>query len=100
MATVIIGECKEPWLYWWELLPIEERKAIKQKYFAESWPNWKSALLEPEIKEAWEQEKPEPIRDEDWLHLAIDWLEHTTMQDRRRIKEIWRQVYRIASKRI
>ena len=98
--VIHIAECQEPWIYWWELLTIDECKALKQKYFAESHPFWKASLLEPEIKIAWEQEKPDPLWDEDWLRLANESLQPLRRNIREREKEIWRQVYRIASDKI
>jgi hypothetical protein len=95
MSTVVIAECKEPWIYWWELLTAEERKAFKEKYFPKA-----VYLITEEIKKTWEQEKPEPLSDEDWLQLATAIFDPHRAYPRLYAQEIWRQVYRIASERI
>lgn len=93
-----ISECKEPWMFWWHLLPTEEKKALKQKYFPESCPHFTTWLLETEVKTAWEQEKPEALTDDDWMELAANYYKYPL--GRERTREVWRQVYRIASQRI
>ena len=99
MATpLIIAHCQNPWLFWWSLLPIEERKVLKQKYFSTSHPNFAGALLDHQKQAVWEAEKPEPLREADWIDLATILINSSrpvfTPKEQR---EIWRQVYRIAS---
>lgn len=98
---VIIAECQEPWLFWWALLPIEERKALKQKYFSTSHPHFKASLLDLEKQTVWVNERPEPLREDDWINLGTIAIQHfRPVFSRKEEREIWRQVYRIASERI
>lgn len=101
MSTTIICECKKPWLYWWLLLTTDEKKAVKKKHFPSSQPHFLLSLLDEEKEKAWEQEKPDPLGDLEWLQLA------TSTVDAPRLpasvaeqQEIWSQVYRIASEKI
>jgi hypothetical protein len=101
MNPTIIAECKEPWLFWWLLLTIDEKKAIKKKYFPDSHPHFTASLLDDEKQKAWEQEKPDPIVDLEWLQLVTTIYDYPRLPaSRAEEQEIWRQVYRIASERI
>lgn len=102
MNPAIISECKEPWLFWWALVPTDEKKALKRKYFPDSAPAFPTWLLEDEIRQAWEIEQPEPLCDLDWLDLAHRTIDYPkiVLSNTKQEREIWRQVYRIASEKI
>jgi hypothetical protein len=95
---MVISPCTEPWMYWWHLLPKEKKIALKQKFFPNSYPALMTHLSEKEIKTIWEQEKPGALDDDDWMELAANYQRYPLGRDGTR--EVWRQVYRIASKRI
>lgn len=101
MSTTIISECKEPWLYWWLLLTTEQKKAVKKKYFAASHPHFTATLMDEEKQQAWEQEKPEVLDDLAWLQLATTTVDIPRLPaSSKEEREIWRQVYRIASEKM
>ena len=102
MNLTTISECKEPWLFWWALLPKEDKKALKQKYFSTVAPHFPCWLLEHEIAEVWQFENPDPLCDLDWLELARGMVDFPTviLSNSNMKREIWRQVYRISADRI
>lgn len=88
----------QEWIFWWALLSYDDQCHIKGTYFPE---NETVNLTQQQQKAAWEQEIPiYHLQDEDWLNLAVDWLENTKRFSEPEIKEIWRQVYRIASEKM
>lgn len=88
----------QEWIFWWALLSYDDQCYIKGKYFPEG---ENVNLTQQQQKAAWEQEIPiYLLQDEDWLNLAVDWLENTKRFSEPEIKEIWRQVYRIASEKM
>lgn len=99
--TIHIAECQEPWIYWWELLRSAEQDQMASKYFGRPSAGFFGVLVTPnEVRHIWASEGINPLEDYDWIELA-----DTTFRDRDRFnpeqqKEIWRQVYRIASDRI
>lgn len=94
--TTLIRECSNPWVFWWYLLPHMDRYTLGMKYFPnrESWPQ------QDEIKFIWEEIKPKPLKEFDWLKLADLCLPVNKFCSLEHEREIWRQVYRIASQRL
>ncbi len=101
METPIhIADCQEPWIYWWGILTFDERMAVKERYFPDSWPMWSTSVPDHELKRAWERERPHPLQDYDWIDLADRIFRDQNAFNPGQQKEIWRQVYRIASGKI
>jgi hypothetical protein len=84
---VVIAECAEP---------TEDRKTLRKKYY----PTLASFMIDKEIKHVWESEKPNPLQDYDWIELANIIFGAPLRFTGKQQKEIWRQVYRIASDRL
>jgi hypothetical protein len=90
---VIIAECIEPWLFWWELLSKDAQAVLEHRY--------KVTFPSPEEKAfIWQNERPHPLQDNDWIELADRTFRDAHLFQDEDTKEIWRQVYRIASEKI
>lgn len=100
MSVTKIAPCEAEGPYWWALLTKEEKVALKERYFPRSWPNWRGNLLDEEKHTVWEKERPHPLQDFEWLALAEKIYGDIHLFNRKETKEIWRQVYRIASEKI
>lgn len=94
--TVMIAECQEPWIYWWKIITQDERKALQKRHF----PSVFSFVIDREIRIIWNLEGPDPIQDSEWIELANAIFQKPVGCTPKEQKEIWRQVYRIASDRI
>lgn len=87
-AVTVVYECKEPWIYWWALS--STGKDLYDKIQQEP----------DKIKEIWQRERIHALQDYEWVELAEKTVGDTEYFEELQTKEIWRQVYRIASERI
>lgn len=86
---VQIAECKEPWIYWWAL-----------RNFRNECPADLMLITPAKIKEIWDREQIHPLQDYEWIELADLTFRGIDRFNDEQTREIWRQVYRIASQRI
>lgn len=93
--VIHIAECQEPWIYWWELLDQETKERLWSIYMpGVEYPS------ETGVRRIWERVQPSALQDYDWITLADQIFRDHYRFTPEQQKEIWRQVYRIASDRI
>lgn len=88
-----IQECPEPWLYWWLLLPLKTQINLCKRYF----PQQHGPLTREQRKQMWQAESQPALTDDQWLELGESCINDPFHPSPIHRKEIWRQVYRIAS---
>lgn len=104
--TIHIAECQEPWIYWWAILSHADRvKTVTLRLPGMKWDyntfGFDGELVEPSlIQRLWHIERPRPLQDYEWLSLADKTFKDAHLFGEEQTREIWRQVYRIASDRI
>jgi hypothetical protein len=94
--TVIISDCKNPWIYWWLGLPPIDQRLLKLKHF----PKSGRIIHTRQVEMLWRRVRPGPLEPADWLKLADNVTANPSYFTRTQEREIWRQVYRIASEKI
>lgn len=101
-----IAECQEPWIYWWKTLSVADKIRLLHVHvpkltlgIAEF--GFGGELVDPVwIRMIWEAKRPDPLEDHQWIMLAFDTFACVGKYNETEDREIWRQVYRIASDRI